>query len=524
MAAEHQLTLADYVLIFRRRAMLLITVFFGVLAASLLIAVVVPSVFESTGTIMVESQRIQEDLSSSKADSVVDERIEVIRQRVITRENLLKIIDKFGLYSDSSRSLTSTEKIDLMRSQIGIEPLRVNTKNKRQQVTIAFKVSFEGRSPEVAQGVANALVTLFLDENIKTRTERATETTEFLTQEANKLKSELESVENQIAEYKQKNANALPEHLQVHMSMIVRAEAEIKELEREYRAIQEENKSLQVELAAAKESRQPKGARTSNDDSANAEQLDKLKAEYDRLLSQYTAEHPDVRALRRRIEALESNESKPGVAGNRGLSLEAAKIQTRIATGNSRMDSISKQLLDLRGKLNTFERQIAQTPQVERGLAALIRDHENAQRKYEEIRAKQLNARITENLEQENKAERFALLEPPEKPGKPIRPDRIKIVLVGFFAAIGVAFGLVYAVESMNQRIRGVDALTAAMRHRPLVVIPYITTCDETAHLRKKVKITFAIAGSAAMMALVALHFFYMPVDLLFFKVMGRFV
>jgi polysaccharide biosynthesis transport protein len=523
MAAEHQLTLADYVLIFRRRAILLVTVFVGVLAASLLIAVVVPSVYESTGTIMVESQRIQEDLSSTKADSVVDERIEVIRQRVITRENLLKIIDKFSLYSDSTRSLTSTEKIDLMRSQIGIEPLRVNTKNKRQQVTIAFKVSFEGRSPEVAQGVANALVTLFLDENIKTRTERATETTEFLTQEANKLKSELESVENQIAEYKQKNANALPEHLQVHMSMIGRAEAEIKELEREYRAIQEEIKSLQVELGAAKESRS-KTARAGDDSSNHAEHLDKLKAEYARLLSQYTAEHPDVRALRRRIEALESNESTPAASGGRGLSLEAAKIQTRIDTGNARMDSISGQLMGLRGKLGSYERQITQTPQVERGLAALIRDHQNAQRKYEEIRAKQLNARITENLEQENKAERFALLEPPDKPVKPIRPDRIKIILVGFFGSIGAAFGLVYAVESMNRRIRGVDTLTAAMRHRPLVVIPYITTRDETAHLKKKVTVTLAIVGMGVMSALVALHFFYMPIDLLFFKVMGRFV
>lgn len=50
-------------------------------------------------------------------------------------------------------------------------------------------------------------------------------------------------------------------------------------------------------------------------------------------------------------------------------------------------------------------------------------------KKYEEIRAKQMSARISENLEQENKAERFALLEPPLMPEKPIKPNRKKSLL-----------------------------------------------------------------------------------------------
>ncbi len=69
--------------------------------------------------------------------------------------------------------------------------------------TLAFTVAFEHEVPTVAQQVSNSLVTLFLDENLKARTERATETTDFITKEADKLKAEIEAIEDQIAEYKE---------------------------------------------------------------------------------------------------------------------------------------------------------------------------------------------------------------------------------------------------------------------------------------------------------------------------------
>ena len=99
-----------------------------------------------------------------------------------------------------------------------------------------------------------------------------------------------------------------------------------------------------------------------------------------------------------------------------------------------------------------------------------MRDHENAQKKYEEIRAKQMSAKISENLEQENKAERFTLLEPPLMPDKPTKPNRIKILLMGSFLALAGSGGLVMLLETLNQRMRGQEALAVAIRQRALLV------------------------------------------------------
>lgn len=83
-------------------------------------------------------------------------------------------------------------------------------------------------------------MTLFLNENIKQRTERASETTEFLSQEADKLGAELQSLENQLADFKQAHANALPEHQTLRMNMLSRSEMEFREIDRDYKAAQEE--------------------------------------------------------------------------------------------------------------------------------------------------------------------------------------------------------------------------------------------------------------------------------------------
>ena len=214
-------------------------------AAIVAVAISIPPVYESSGTILVESQQISPDLIAANNNSYADERIEVIRQRVMTRENLLRIIDKYNLYAGSGRQLSESDKIDQMRNSITVTTLSTSVKG-RGEVTVAFQVAFDDRRPDLAKDVANELVTLFLDENIKQCTERASETTEFLSQGANKLGAELASLENQLADFKQAHANALPEHQELRMSMLSRSELEFREVDRDYKAAQEELRYLEM--------------------------------------------------------------------------------------------------------------------------------------------------------------------------------------------------------------------------------------------------------------------------------------
>ena len=541
---DYQPSLADYIAMVKRHVLLIAATFISVSAVAIAVAVLWPPVYQSTGTIMVEAQQIPTDLVQATVTSFADERIQVIRQRVMTRENLMRIIEKFKLFDDRSITFTPSEQVDKMRDLIDVQLVNANVQGQRGSATIAFKVSFEDRRPDIAQRVANELVTLFLNENVKVRTERATQTTEFLTQEANKFKSDLDKLESQIATYKQENGAALPQNTALAMNAIQRLESDLRNSQRDYNSAEEEARSLDVELASAKVAVASAAAAAGGGTSAagmmdaNVVELQKLRQQLAQLQELYTDSYPDVRTTKRRIAALEKAiaeaakepASAPPAADTNlpvpptvaAAQMVVAKIESRIASARSRMTSLRAEQGQIQAQLRAAENQMLKAPQVERGLASLVRDREAAQRKFEEIRAKQMNAQVAENLEGEQKAERFTLLEPPIAPDRPIKPNRRKMIALGLVLAAVAAAGMVMLMETLRGTVRGVGALTAIVGQRPLVIVPYIAIAAEGVR-RRKLWLRAAVAAVVALvLALAAVHFFYMPLDLLVFKIMLR--
>jgi capsular polysaccharide biosynthesis protein len=142
----------------------------------------------------------------------------------------------------------------------------------------------------------------------------------------------------------------------------------------------------------------------------------------------------------------------------------------------------------LKEKIGQNEHAMELTPKVAQGLDILIRDRDSAQRKFDEIRNRKMNAQIAQNLESENKSERFTLLEPPILPEKPFKPDRIKIFAIGFLLALGSAVGVAVLLDSIDKRIRGAEALTHVLGYQPLVVIPFLHIEEESARKRKDIR------------------------------------
>ena len=198
--------------------------------------------------------------------------------------------------------------------------------------------------------------------------------------------------------------------------------------------------------------------------------------------------------------------------------LVIAKIQTQIAAAKSRLNSLTDQKRALQGKIGQLQSQVSQSPIVERGLFTLMRDYENAKTKYEEVKSKQVNAKIAENLETENKAERFSILEPPIFPDKPIRPNKKKIVSLGFLAALAVAAALAALLEALDKRVRGVESLNSILNMRPLVIIPYISTQAELKRNKSLLKVILVSLLTIFLLTLFLIHMFYMPLDLLLLK------
>ena len=515
---DYQLTFTDYIAILKRRAWLIVGSFFGTLVLAVAVALLIPPIYRSTGSILIESQQIPTDLVQAAVTSYADERIEVIKQRVMTRDNLLRIIRKYSLFADAGPTFTPSDQIDEMRKTIVVELVNANVRSDRGggPATIAFSVSFEHRRAEIAQAVANDLVTLFLDENAKVRTQRAAQTTEFLTQEAQKLRKELDAIESSIATYKQQNGNALPENVALGLAAMQRVEADLRQVERDYAATQDELRVLESDRANVGTSL-----------SANLTELQRAQAELARMSATYTENHPDLKAARRKVESLEqaSGTATSGSASTpRRTPTEAAvsRIDARAASLRDRLKVLSGQRSSLRARLGEMDVALVRSPQIERGLAALTRDHQTAQKKYDEIQAKKMTAQVSENLEGDQKAERFAVLEPPTLPDKPVKPDRKKLLLLGLMLAMAAPVGMVSLMESLHGTVRGVGQISAVLGQKPLVAVPFIPVASELAE-RKKMLLALVVGGVLVLgLVLLLVHFLILPLDVLFMKALFR--
>jgi succinoglycan biosynthesis transport protein ExoP len=151
-----------------------------------------------------------------------------------------------------------------------------------------------------------------------------------------------------------------------------------------------------------------------------------------------------------------------------------------------------------------------------------LRDYGNATVKYEEVRVKQRAAAASKNLEQEQKGERFTLIEPPALPSEPVSPNRPAIIFLGFILAAAAGLGFALLREAMDGAIHGVRELTAIMGEAPLVVIDYINNDDDIFQRQRAWKISLAFAVTAGLLFVFYLHVFYKPLDVLYFMIVNK--
>ena len=160
-----------------------------------------PSRYVAQGTILVQSQEIPSDLVRPTIAALANDRIQIIEQRVMTRDNLLAIAKKYQLTSGWLERVSGTEIVDFIRKRTLIKPSEQKLESRKKEA-IAFTIGFEYERPDIATKVANELVTMLLSEDVRSRTEFAAQTTRFLGQEVTRLEGRLASIDAQIAALK----------------------------------------------------------------------------------------------------------------------------------------------------------------------------------------------------------------------------------------------------------------------------------------------------------------------------------
>lgn len=200
------LDLAHLLGIFKRRIFFFAVPFVLVLTIGFLIVAIQRPIYRAEGKILVESPEIPTELVEPTVTAAATERIQVIEQRLMARDSLLPIVNKFNLFASQRQWMSGTQLLDLMRLRAQIQLVDLNTPiaggvpivQSAKNSAVAFTVSFEYEDPDLATKVANEFLTAILNEDVRARTGRATETTAFLAQEVKRLQDKLDAINGQI--------------------------------------------------------------------------------------------------------------------------------------------------------------------------------------------------------------------------------------------------------------------------------------------------------------------------------------
>jgi uncharacterized protein involved in exopolysaccharide biosynthesis len=555
-----------------RRKWFFITPAVLVLAVAAAAIVLVPPLYRSDATILVERQEMPEDVVPSLANEEIDRRLQVITNRVLVTQNLIEIADRHDLYA-ADRDVLSREAIaDRMRERIDTQTMITEfndeSSGRRGQATVGFQVSFLDPDPRVARAVTDDLVSTYLVTNLEQRRAVAERTTEFLAGERAALDERIAGLEDELAAFKTANRELLPQEAAFKRRALTELGQRLDSTERDLRVLRERESYLATQLALTEEfDADGAGGRTTP-----ASQLALLRTELATARARYRSTHPDVVRLEREVRSLEALVGAEGSSA--ALAASERELTTRLATLRERytddhpdvrrvrrelaavrrtraeaesgggptapgvdrnptfvrlsaelnsvraeIAAIGEQRDRLRAQRAALQDQLARTPDVEREYNRLVRRLENAVADREELADKEATVRLSGSMESTEAGERLTLIEPPSLQDSPAQPNKRLILAIGIVLSVASGGTSLAIAQFFDRSIRSARDLSRLVGDVPLCAIPMLLTPGDRRRRWRRRGAVVAVTLLVLAGALFWVHTRVTPLDLLGYEV-----
>jgi succinoglycan biosynthesis transport protein ExoP len=418
-----------------------------VFAVGLVTAYTLPTLYRSTATMLVESQDLPTEIVEAPGTGRIEERIAKIREQVLSRGDLISLIEQNDLYPSERRSQPMSYVVDKMRTSTTVGALAgdIGQSGGGKANVIAVNMSFDYPDPSKAQAVMQSYVTQFLRMDSDQVEDQANLTVRYLGEQALKLRSQIQALEGQITALKASNGAALAGAGGPTFVDTGSYTAQITNLENQNRQLiaQSRGGAADPQLAAAEAAL------------AAAEAM-------------YSDSHPDVAAARERVAILRRAQGSGGGGVN-------PIIQEQIRANNSAIAQLSASRDAALARANAAMAGQARAPAILEQAMQLESQANTLRQQYSEVSNNLLKAQSSARLANEQRAERLSLVEPPNLPDSPHWPNRPLVVAAGAAAGLGLGFLLALLVELLNRPMRS-PAQVQSMGLPVLGVVPILQT------------------------------------------------
>ena len=462
-----------------------------------------PKIYKASTLILVEAQRIPRSYVKPTITEDLQSRLHTITQQINSRSYLEKVIKTYNLYLNRNNEYQSSLKSHLVHiwenlpfisegkasqdanSDDNPSYAKVSTLQERIGINLrgrdnrAFEISFQWQDPEVAAKVANAIASQFIEQNLRVREEMAMGTTDFLSLEVDRLRSQLETKERALENFRQKNMGKLPEQLETNLNILNQQKDELNNLEKRVDMEKQQAMMLRRQIRYSTNFNKVEG----NEVSPNNDEITVLKERLDDMKSRYTDKHPDIVALKKLIEnklkevandkTLSTKNSTLDKDINEYMLMSEDSLQGQLARTQTRIDRYEQQISQIKEQIKRYKQRVEETPKIEMQLKDLQRDYDTVNKRYQNILAKKLDSRMAEEVEKRQKGEQFKVLDAAIPPSVPFKPDMRKLGFMTFLLGLGLGGGMAYLRESLDPAFFSAEDAESYLGRKIIVTLPW---------------------------------------------------
>ena len=418
-----------------QRRLYLIAAFLLIFVLGVAAAFTLPTLYRSTATLLVQSQDLPVEVAQSPVTGSIEQRIARIRERVLSRGDLITLIEQNDLYPDERRSKPLSKVIEKMRRATSVSALSgdIGQPGGGQSNTIAVTMTFDYPEPAKAQAVLQSYVSRFLRMDSEDLEDQAGLTVRFLQDQAGKLQVQIRQIEGQLTALKARHGSALASSGLPPMIDTGSYSAEIANLENQNRqllASLRKGPGKDPELAAAESAL------------ANARAI-------------YNDSHPDVVQARERLEMIRQIERAQAQPD------EAETVQAQISANNAAIASLVAARNSTVSRASSLQAGQARAPAVLEQAMQLENRASALREQYKDVSTNLLKAQNSARMASEQRAERLSLVDPPNLPDRPHSPNRPLIIIGAAAAGLMIGLMLALALELLLRPLRSPGQIEA---------------------------------------------------------------
>jgi polysaccharide chain length determinant protein (PEP-CTERM system associated) len=500
MSENRELTMDDYLAMLRRRLKVILIPALLAPIAGFMVSYAFSPKYTSQSTVLVEGQKVPDNYVAPVITSDFTQRVQTLSQEVVSPTRLRPVIQSLALVKPEDEDKLIAE----IQQNMSVEPVITSmsaaatgaglsgAKKRKASATDepvpGFTVNYSDSKADRAQKICNAMTDLIVNENLRSRSEVAKSTTEFLGRQLEDAKRALDDQDAKLATFKKQYFGQLPGDVDNNMRMLMSLNSQLDASTQTLSRAQQDR--AYTESMLAQQIAAWKSSLSSTNPQTLEQQLTQLQAQLLQLQARYTDDYPDVIKTKADIAEVEKKLKEVNAAASSTDSSEKAsaseppeirQLRLQIHQYQGVIDQATSDQKRLQSQINVYQSRTAMSPGIEEQYKLLTRDNDNAQAFYKDLLAKKSSAEVGSSMENQQEGEQMNIIASASLPESPSFPNRPLLAAGGLAAGLGLGLLLAIFLEFSDKSIRTEKDAAAVMDLPLLISVPWLGEDDDNA-------------------------------------------